>query len=213
MAVRLDDAAGLEHLASALAAAARRLAARGHCAATSSNFSARLDGGHALVSRSGLDKLEIGPGDFLVVDAAGQVVGGTGTPDPAARASAETRLHLAIYALRDPGAVIHTHPVSAAVISRAHAAAGEVRLAGWEMLKALAGVTTHEHEERVPVVDNGQDMEVVAAAVRARLVGRPDAHAVLLAGHGLYTWGASVAEAVRHAEALDHLFECELRAR
>ncbi len=210
MSIHVDDAE-VRRIAEALAAGARRLAARGHCAATSSNFSARLDRDRFLISKSGLDKLELGPRDFLVVDGEGRVVGDTGEPSEATRASAETLLHLAIYALRDANAVIHTHPVSAAVISRENAGRGEVRMAGWEMLKALAGVTTHEHEERVPIVENGQDMRVVSAAARARLAEHPRTHAVLLAGHGLYTWGKDVAEAVRHAEALDYLFECELR--
>ena len=39
----------------------------------------------------------------------------------------------------------------------------------------------------------------------------PDAHGVLLSRHGLYTWGESVAEARRHLEALEFLFEVEGR--
>jgi methylthioribulose-1-phosphate dehydratase len=33
------------------------------------------------------------------------------------------------------------------------------------------------------------------------------AHAVLLRRHGLYTWGRSLAEAERHVEILEFLFE------
>jgi methylthioribulose-1-phosphate dehydratase len=36
-------------------------------------------------------------------------------------------------------------------------------------------------------------------------------HAYIIAGHGLYTWGSSIQETLRHLEALDFLFECELR--
>jgi methylthioribulose-1-phosphate dehydratase len=39
----------------------------------------------------------------------------------------------------------------------------------------------------------------------------PGTHGFLLAGHGLYTWGATVSEALRHAEAFDFLFSCALR--
>jgi methylthioribulose-1-phosphate dehydratase len=35
----------------------------------------------------------------------------------------------------------------------------------------------------------------------------------LIAGHGLYTWGASVAETMRHLEAFEFLFQCELETR
>jgi methylthioribulose-1-phosphate dehydratase len=33
----------------------------------------------------------------------------------------------------------------------------------------------------------------------------------IIAGHGLYAWGKSIPDALRHLEALDYLFECELR--
>jgi len=34
---------------------------------------------------------------------------------------------------------------------------------------------------------------------------------VLVAGHGLYTWGQDLAEARRHLEVLEFLFEVALR--
>jgi methylthioribulose-1-phosphate dehydratase len=196
-------------LAEELAAAGRRLAARGHCEATSSNYSARLGEGRFLVSRSGVDKHGIGPADFLLVDGQGRVM-----DRPGERSSAETLLHLVVYDTHPPhlaGAVLHVHSVSATVLSMLRAGAAEVRLRGYEMLKALAGVTTHEHEERVPILDNSQDMPALARAVRARLDEAPGAHGFLLAGHGLYTWGATVTEALRHVEAFDFLFSCALR--
>lgn len=200
-------------LAEDLAAAGRRLAARGHCEATSSNYSARLGEGRFLVSRSGVDKHGIGPADFLLVNGQGRVVDRPGEHHSAS-ASAETLLHLVVYDTQPAeraGAVLHIHSVSATVLSMVRAAEGEVRLRGYEMLKALAGVTTHEHEERVPILDNSQDMPALARAVHARLGEVPGAHGFLLAGHGLYTWGATVTEALRHAETFDFLFSCALR--
>jgi ribulose-5-phosphate 4-epimerase/fuculose-1-phosphate aldolase len=35
----------------------------------------------------------------------------------------------------------------------------------------------------------------------------------LIAGHGLYAWGASVDDALRHVEAFECLFECEVLER
>jgi len=40
--------------------------------------------------------------------------------------------------------------------------------------------------------------------------GKYNLHAYLLEGHGLYTWGRSVEEALRHTEALEFMFECEV---
>ena len=75
------------------------------------------------------------------------------------------------------------------------------------MLKGLAGVTTHEHREWIPVLENDQNMTRLAARVGAILHERPDCHAFLLRRHGLYTWGATVAEAVRHVEIVEFLLE------
>ena len=76
------------------------------------------------------------------------------------------------------------------------------------MLKGLDGVTTHEHREWLPILENDQDMarlrRAVAAVARAT---HPDAHGFLLRRHGLYTWGRDLAEAERHVEILEFLLE------
>jgi methylthioribulose-1-phosphate dehydratase len=36
-------------------------------------------------------------------------------------------------------------------------------------------------------------------------------HAYIIAGHGFYTWGPSVTETLRYLEALEFLFDCEIR--
>ena len=50
-------------------------------------------------------------------------------------------------------------------------------------------------------------MTRLARAVRQALERHPAAHAFLLERHGLYTWGATLAEAERHVEILEFLFE------
>ena len=88
---------------------------------------------------------------------------------------------------------------------------GYVPIEGYELLKGLAGVTTHAHLERVPILENSQNYADLAAQLAATLEEHPAAHGVLLSRHGLYTWGKSVAEARRHLEALEFLFEVEGR--
>ena len=68
-----------------------------------------------------------------------------------------------------------------------------------------------ERRERVPIIANTQDYRVLAEELTAVLAQNPAVHGVLLSGHGLYTWGTSVAEARRHVEALEFLFEVEWR--
>ena len=178
----------------------RRIHARGLAPGTSGNFSAVVDRGLAITA-SGVDKGRLDETQLVVVDPAGRVIAGTGAP------SAETAIHLEIVRARGARAVLHVHSVWNTLVSRRAAAAGALAISGLEMLKGLRGVTTHEHREVVPVVANSQDMPRLAADVRDILAAHPACHGFLLAGHGLYTWGADLAEAHRHVEIFEFLFE------
>ena len=103
--------------------------------------------------------------------------------------------------------MLHTHSVWGTTLSDAHAADGGLHIDGYEMLKGLDGVCTHEHREWVPIVENDQDMARLSGAVGDVLARYPAAHGVLLRRHGLYAWGKSLADAVRHVEILEFLFE------
>jgi methylthioribulose-1-phosphate dehydratase len=70
---------------------------------------------------------------------------------------------------------------------------------------------THAHLERVPILENSQDYAELSQNLAEALDQYRQAHGVLLSRHGLYTWGQSVAEARRHLEALEFLFEVEGR--
>lgn len=189
-------------VARALVEVGRFFSARGSAPATSGNFSARIDERSCAITRSGVDKGELVEADILAALI---------HDPPPQGASAETPLHLALYRDRpEVGAVIHTHADAAAVLSFA---GEDLALSGWELLKAFSGVTTHEATVRIPVLANEQDTTALAARVAERLSKEPGAPAYLLAGHGLYTWGRTVAEARRHAVALEHLLACELWRR
>jgi methylthioribulose-1-phosphate dehydratase len=190
--------ASLDVAIESLVAFGRTAAERGWVAATSGNFSCRLDDARVLLTRSGRDKGALGPDDFLVASL-------DGAPPPAA--SAEAPLHLARYR-EDPAvrAVLHVHSRPAAVVSRWRCDDGYVPLEGWEMQKALAGVTTHAARLELPIYPNSQDVEALVAIARPR----PPVPGFLLAGHGLYAWGRSVDEAKRHVDALDYLLACIL---
>ena len=194
---------GLAETAGRLAEVGRDFHARGWVLGTSGNFSAVL-GREPLrlaITPRGADKGRLDPAQVLEVDAAGRPVAGGGRP------SDETRLHLAIVGTRGAGAVLHTHSVWATLLSEAHAADGGLAIAGYEMLKGLDGVTTHEHREWVPILENAQDWEVAGPGVEALLRARPETHAFLIRGHGLYTWGRDLAQARRHLEVLEFLLE------
>ena len=193
------------HAVETLAAFGRFASARGWIEATSGNFSCRLDEGHALITRTGVDKGAIGAGDVAVVPLAGPIPAGL---------SAETPLHLARYrAAPEIGAIVHVHTVAATVLSRATLATGYVRFSGFEMQKALAGVTTHDSIVDLPVFANAQDTVALAATIETWLDAVPAVPGYLLAGHGLYAWGATMADARRHLEGFEFLLTCTLEER
>jgi methylthioribulose-1-phosphate dehydratase len=197
-------AADLPDAAAAIIRIGQRFDARGWVLGTSGNFSIVVDRAplRLAITRSGTHKGELAAGDILELDEDGRSSGtSAGTP------SAETRLHLEIVAARGASAVLHTHSIWSTVVSDRCAAAGGVAIEGYEMLKGLAGITTHEHREWIPILENDQDMARLAGRVRATLQERPDCHAFLLRRHGLYTWGATVPEAVRHVEIVEFLLE------
>jgi methylthioribulose-1-phosphate dehydratase len=201
--------AGLfEASADALAGTARELAALGWTPATSSNFSLRIDAGHAAITISGRDKSRIGRDDIMLIDMHGQPVGTD------ARPSAETALHTHIYRRwPDMHAVLHTHSHTQSVASRLFANDGIVRLQGWELQKAITGHSTHESVLEIPVFPNTQHMPELVAHVDAWLDEGKPLHAYLIDGHGMYAWGHDMAETRRHLEALEFLLGCELDLR
>jgi methylthioribulose-1-phosphate dehydratase len=201
---RFDDRRALADAARDLCAAGRRFDARGWVLGTSGNFSAVLRRSplRLAITASGGFKGELTADRILDVDAETlSVMKGHGRP------SAETPLHIEIVHARDAGAVLHTHSVWSTVLSDAHAADGGVAIHGFEMLKGLEGITTHEHREWLPILDNDQDMVRLAAQVRRVLQEHPACHGFLLRRHGLYTWGDTLPQAVRHVEILEFLLE------
>lgn len=187
--------------------ATAELARQGFTPATSSNFSMRLDASHAVLTASGRDKGRLTESDFLVVNLAGEPVGSPLRP------SAETLLHTQIYQrFPDVGCVLHTHSHTQTVASRLFAEQGQIRLEGYELLKAFPGNTTHEMVITVPVLRNSQDMPHLASCVAPLLEAGP-LWGYLIEGHGLYAWGATMADARRHLDAFEFLLTCELDLR
>jgi methylthioribulose-1-phosphate dehydratase len=196
-------------LAAELVETGRMFYARGWAFGTSGNYSAvaQAEPLRLAITSSGQDKGRLAPEAIVQVDGEGTVVAGNGRP------SDETRIHLTLVRERGAGAVLHTHSVWNTLLSRAAVLEGGLSLEGYEMLKGLADVRTHVHREWVPVVANAQDYDLLSREVREALRRHPQAHGLLLSGHGLYTWGKDLAEARRHVEILEFLFEVEGRRR
>ena len=183
---------------------------RGWSVGTSSNYSVVLgyDPLELLVTASGMDKGRLSETDFVRVGADGKPTE-SGQP----KSSAETLLH--VEAARQPGvgSVLHTHSVWGTLLSDLYFEQGGFEIAGYEMLKGLAGIKTHDHSIWVEIFDNTQDIPSLAEKVRDRFADteRPLLHGYLIRKHGLYTWGESIEEARRHIEIFEFLFECVAR--
>jgi methylthioribulose-1-phosphate dehydratase len=197
----------LAELAPQLAEIARQCYARGWAQGTSGNFSATVsrDPLRLAITASGIDKGSLTPAEIVEIDGLGRVVTGSGRP------SAESSVHLAIARARGAGAVLHTHSIWSTIISEA--AGDGVVIEGYEMLKGLDGVATHEHRESLPVLENTQDWVAATPQVEGMLAERPEVHGFLIRRHGLYTWGRDLAEARRHLEVFEFLFEVIGRKR
>ena len=196
-----------EHLSQEIIEAGRFLYARGWSPATSSNYSTRLSASQALLTVSGKHKGQLGPDDVLATDLVGNSL------EPGKKPSAETLLHTQLYSWRAGiGAVLHTHSVNATVLSRL-TPGDSIEFEDYELQKAFSGVSTHESKVLVPIFDNDQDIARLAAKVQPWLQSHPVCVGYLIRGHGLYTWGARMSDALRQIEAFEFLFECELKTR
>jgi methylthioribulose-1-phosphate dehydratase len=196
-------------LAASLAEAAKGFYQRGWALGTGGNFSA-VAGSEPLrlvITSSGVDKGRLTTDQFVQVDGDGKIVAGEGRP------SDETKLHLTIVRQRSAQAVLHTHSVWSTMLSALLVNENGIEISGYEMLKGLAGVRTHEHREWLPILDNSQDMDELSRELEDLLLQRPNAHGFLVRGHGLYTWGKSVDEATRHVEIIEFLLEVIGRTR
>jgi methylthioribulose-1-phosphate dehydratase len=196
----------LEDLTDGLIDAGRFFAARGWVPATSGNFSARVDEARMAITVSGRHKGALRPEDIMLADLDGKSL------EPGKRSSAETGLHSQLYK-RDPaiGAVLHVHSVNATVLSRLHR--DHLELRDYEVLKAFPEVDTHAATVRVPIFENDQNIERLADRVEAYMQANEPMSGYLIERHGFYTWGATLADARRHVEAFEFLFECEVLTR
>jgi methylthioribulose-1-phosphate dehydratase len=199
-----------ETAVAAVIAAGRNASARHWVPATSGNFSVRIDDNRIAITRSGVDKGALTAGDVLIQTLDAPLLPGS---------SAEAALHIRQY-LDSPetGAIFHIHGPYSTVIGQIHLAEGVVQLGGWELQKAFSGVSTHETIVEIPIFANDQDVDALSVRVSARLsqparAGCSRAPGYLLAGHGLYAWGHTPRDAMRHLDAFEALFNQNMMLR
>ncbi|MFZ9519927.1 MAG: class II aldolase/adducin family protein [Silvanigrellaceae bacterium] len=178
---------------------AARLDNRHAIPATSSNFSLRRDPSSFLISRSGKHKRDLTPGDFLLVDLAGNACAPI-----APKASDETLLHALVYE-KCPwvGCILHCHAPELENLRPP-----SVKIAGHELLKAL-GTQGHTTPLVLKVYENNQDMRQLANDIEAKQFAEPSEKKgpvlFMLSQHGIYCGGETVEKSEAYLEALLHL--------
>ncbi|TCJ99544.1 bifunctional S-methyl-5-thioribose-1-phosphate isomerase/methylthioribulose 1-phosphate dehydratase [Nocardia alba] len=200
----------------AIAATARQLYQRGWMPGTAGNISVRIapvdpgSGEDALITASGLSKGELGAHDTVLV----AIADTTARPGQSRKPSAETSIHTAVYRTRPAGAVVHVHSPFATALATTAARPGDavtpVRISGFELLKGfgLADPSTVV----IPVFPNWPEVARIGTDIETYLRENPDAPPILfITGHGITTWGETLAQARDRAECLEAL--CELIAR
>ena len=191
-------------IAAKLSSIAKDFHGRGWLLGTSGNLSAVVtrEPLRLAMSPSGVDKGELTPDQILLIDENGLVVSNNPT-----KPSDESPLHVRIAKACGAGAVLHTHSIWNTILSDHFGADGGIAIEGYEMLKGLQGVSTHEHREWLPIIDNSQDMPGLADCVIDILKKHENPHGFLLRHHGLYSWGQDLRQAKRHVEILEFLLE------
>lgn len=203
----VSNALHVNNLRTELSEAVTHIYRQGWAQGTGGNFSAVLQAEPLvlLMTPSGVNKGTVTPDSLLEINAIGEVISGQG------KASAETLLHLTICKNTGATAVLHGHSIYATLLSKRYASQGYISFSGYEMLKGLTGIDTHETEVKVPILPNDQDMVRLSKQAESLLQEPYPVPGLLLAGHGLYAWGKSLFEARRHLEILEFFFELTYR--
>lgn len=145
--------------------------------------------------------------NFLEIDDDAEILQGFGRP------SDETLLHLSIYRLRPKArCILYSHSVWGTILADRLYVDGGITMHGYEVLKGLAGVTTHEHTETIPIIENSQDHIAQSHVIENVLHEVGNIHGIFIRKHGLFAWGETVAETRRHVEIFEFMFEVLARA-
>jgi L-fuculose-phosphate aldolase len=179
----------------ALVAVCRQLAAKGFVAATDGNVSVRRSPTTVLITPTAVSKARLTTKDLVAVRM-------DGTPiTRGRRPSTELDMHLFVYQQRpDVRAIVHAHPPHATACAAAH-----LPLTDAVFPEVIVGIGA------IPLADYATPSTHEVRDSLAPFVGT--CHAILLANHGVVTFGASLDEAYFRMEKTEHLAQILTVAR
>lgn len=174
----------------------KKLSLEGLCPGTSGNLSVYdPDSGLMAITPSGLNYFETRPEDIVITDLSGNIV------DGGLRPSSELNLHAAFYRAKpEARSVVHTHSVFCTTLG----------ILG-EPIRAVHFMIGAANSREIPLAPYVTFGTEALAEVAVRFCG--GSKAVLLANHGLVTYGGSLADAFELAVTLEYVAQLQYRAR
>ncbi|HEX9760208.1 MAG TPA: class II aldolase/adducin family protein [Candidatus Acidoferrales bacterium] len=165
---------------------------RGFVAATDGNISVRLGPQRVLTSPTAISKGMMTPDDLVITDLHGRKISGSRNP------SSELAMHLLIYRRRpDVNAICHAHPVTATGYAAAGIPLNKALIS--EVVLALGCI---------PVARYGTPGTRELTDALEPLVANYDA--ILMANHGVVTYGADLLAAFFRMETVEHFARVSL---
>jgi L-fuculose-phosphate aldolase len=173
----------------------RHLYEKGFVSATDGNVSVRLETGTFLTTRTGINKGMVTSEDIIEVNTSGNVVSGSYNP------STELAMHLYIYLQRqDVNAVVHAHPPYATGFATARQP-----LTGCLYPEVIVGFGA------IPLAEYATPSTIEVIKSIEPFVNRADA--ILLANHGVVTYGKDLLDAYFKMEKVEHAAHITFVAR
>jgi L-fuculose-phosphate aldolase len=159
---------------------------RGLIAATDGNISVRLESDLVLITPTCMSKGMMSTEDLMVVDMRGRKVSGFRD------VSSEVTMHLTIYSMRpDINSVVHAHPPTATGFAACGLALDQALIS--EVLLSL-GTVPLSHYATPGTSELSEALEPYI----------PDHDAVLMANHGVVTYGCDLMQAYMNMETVEH---------
>ena len=180
---------------------------QGWVSGTGGGISVRHEG-RIHMAPSGVQKERLRPEDLFELDEEGRVLQAPAQADLTLSACAP--LFMNAYALRDAGAVLHSHSLNAMLATLIPA--DVFRVTHLEMMKGIAGTGYHDVLE-VPIIENTAHECDLADSMADAIRAYPNSDAVLVRRHGVYVWGRDWVQAKTQAECYDYLFAAAVAMR
>lgn len=178
-----------------LARLGKRLYKLGFTPATSGNLSVRLDSKFILATPTGVSKGSLSKEDMVIVDLDGKQYSGS------RKVTSEIGMHLAVYNRRpDVNAVVHSHPPIATAFACAGRALDQPLCS--EAIMTLGPVPL----ARYATTGTDEVADSLAEFI-------PDHDAILMANHGVVTYGKSLMDAFMKMETVEHFAQICLVVR